>query len=203
LRARRAEETRAALVATAHRLFLTNGWAGTGMREVAAEAGVAIETVYAYFSSKRGLFKAVTDVAVVGDDQPVALAERTGFAAMGQGRRADRLAAAARVVVGVNARVAGLVKVLQEAAASDEALAGELRAARERQRGDVAAAFQLIVGREPTVTERDGLWALISADVYLLLVEESGWTSDAYEAWLADAFERLIPRAASPKRRND
>jgi AcrR family transcriptional regulator len=200
LRARRAEETRQALLVAAHRLFVSNGWTATGMRDVAAEAGVALETLYAYFASKRGLFQAVVDVAVVGDDRPVALAERGDFAAMGRGRRADRIAAAARVVVSVNGRTAGLAKVLREAAASDDALADELRATRERQRRDVSAAFQLIVGREPTVAERDGLWALTSPDVYLLLVEESGWTPDQLEAWLAQALERLVPRAPRSRR---
>ena len=61
------------------------------MREVAVEAGVAMETVYAYFPSKSALFQAVVDLAVVGDDQPVALAERAEFAAIGRGTRAGRI----------------------------------------------------------------------------------------------------------------
>ncbi len=85
LRARRAAETRDALLTAAHQLFVTRGWLATGMRDVAAEAGVATETVYAYFSSKRDLFKAVVDVAVVGDDLPVPVAERPEFAAIGRG----------------------------------------------------------------------------------------------------------------------
>src|SRR6478609_9563096 len=79
LRDRRAAETRAALLAVATRLFVTKGWAGTGMREVAAEAAIATETVYAHFSSKRGLLHAVTDIAVVGDDRPISVAERPEF----------------------------------------------------------------------------------------------------------------------------
>jgi AcrR family transcriptional regulator len=46
------------------------------MREVAAAADVALETVYSHLSSKRGLLLAVADEAVVGDDAPVPLAAR-------------------------------------------------------------------------------------------------------------------------------
>ena len=127
------------------------------MREVAAAAGVATETLYAYFSSKRGLFQAVVDTAVVGDDRPVAVAERPEFAAMGTGRHADRTAAAARLVTAIHGRTAALAKVIREAAASDDEIAAFLRATRERQRRDVAAAAELIMGREATATERDGL----------------------------------------------
>ena len=118
LRARRAAETRTALLLAANQLFTTSGWTGTGMRDVAALAGVATETVYTYFPSKRALFQAVVDVAVVGDDQPVALAERAEFAALGQGTRAERISAAAHVLTGVHVRTAAFAKVLREAANS-------------------------------------------------------------------------------------
>jgi AcrR family transcriptional regulator len=200
LRARRATETRDALLAAAHRLFVTNGWVATGMRDVAAEAGVATETVYAYFSSKRGLLQAVVDIAVVGDDRPVAVAERAEFAAIGRGRHADRAAAAARLLTGIHGRTAPFAKVIREAAASDGEMADVLRATRERQRRDVAAAAELIMGRAATVTERDGLWALTSPEIYLLLVEESGWTTEQYEAWIAKSLARLVPRSTSEGR---
>ena len=167
------------------------------MRDVAAAAGVATETVYAYFSSKRGLFQAVIDLAVVGDDLPVAVAERPGFAEMGRGRHADRAAAAARLVTAIHGRTAALAKVIREAAAVDEEIAAELEATRERQRRDVAAGMALIMGREPTPTERDGVWALTSPELYLLLIEESGWSTDQYEAWLAETLARVIPRPST------
>lgn len=194
LRDRQAADTRAAVIAAAGRLFAAGGWAGTGMRDVAAAAGVAIETVYAHFSSKRGLLQAVVDVAVVGDDRPVALAGRPEFAALGRGRRAARARAAARMLTGIYERTAPFAKVLQEAAASDEEIAEMLRVNRERQRLDVAAAIELVVGRAPTAVERDGCWAITSPEVYLLLVEESGWTPDQYEEWMAEVLERVVPR---------
>ncbi len=75
-----AVQTRAAVVEAATALFGENGWAGTGMRDVARAVGVAVETVYSNFGSKAELLLAALDVAVVGDAQQVPLAERPEFA---------------------------------------------------------------------------------------------------------------------------
>lgn len=190
------------MITAAHSLFVEQGWAGTGMRDIARAAGVATETVYAYFASKRGLFQAVVDVAVTGDDLPVAVAvaERPEFAALGEGPHARRTAAAARILVGIYLRTAAFASVMREAAANDDEIAGMLRETRERQRRDVAAAVELIMGRVPSTIERDGVWALTSPEIYLLLVEETGWAPQQYEAWMATTLERVIPRASSRRR---
>ncbi len=195
LRAKRAEETKATILSTATGLFTTRGWANTGMRDVAREAGVAVETLYSYYSSKRKLFDAVVDHAVVGDDEPVAVAERPEFLAMGRGRRADRVAAAASLTAAIHERTGPFAKLLREAATTDDEIAEVLRATRERQRKDVEAGFELIAGRPPTDDERDGVWAILSPEIYLLLVQESGWSLDQYERWLADTLARVLPRA--------
>lgn len=193
LREQQAEQTKHAVVRAAHDLFVANGWAATGMRDVAAAAGVALETVYSHFSSKRGLLRAVGDAAAVGDDAPVPLAQRPEFVAMGTGPRRDRLAAAAAVAAGVAVRTTPIAKLLREAAPADPVIAEMLLATRERQRVDVATAFELIVGRRPTDAERDGAWAIVSPEVHLLLVEESGWTTAQYEAWIAATLDRVLP----------
>ncbi len=36
------------------------------------------------------------------------------------------------------------------------------------------------------------LWMLSSRDVYRMLVHESGWSADRYEAWLSDTLVRLL-----------
>lgn len=199
LRERRAEETRAALLAAASRSFVERGWSATGMRDVAAEAGVATETLYKHFSSKRILFQAAVDQAIVGDDERLAVADRPEFAALGAGARADRLAAAARLTREINERTAGFALVLREAAPSDDHIAAMLRATRERQRRDVEAGVALILGRRPTVIERDGVWAIVSPEVYLLLVDESGWSLEHYEAWLAATLDRVLPEGRGPR----
>jgi AcrR family transcriptional regulator len=193
LRDQRAAETKAALLDAARRLFLANGWAKTGMRDVAGEAGVATETLYSYFSSKRALLHAVMDIAVVGDEQPVSVAERPGFAAMGVGSRRDRIRAAASLLAGIQVRTAAFATLLREAAATDGDIAEMLTATRERQRADVEGALRLIIGRPPTSKERDGVWALTSPELYVLLVDVSGWSLDEYEEWMVETLDRMVP----------
>jgi AcrR family transcriptional regulator len=165
------------------------------MREIAAAAGVAVETVYSHFSSKRGVLRAVVDASVVGDDAPVPLAERSEFLAIGKGRRPERIQAAALLLTRVQVRTAPVAKLLRQAAPADDEIAGMLSTTRERQRRDVAAAVELIVGRPPSAAERDGVWAIASPEVYLLLVEESGWAPEQYEEWVAMTLGCLIPRS--------
>lgn len=194
-REQQAAQTREALVDAATRLFLAHGWAGTAMRDIASEAGVATETIYTHFASKADLLQAAIDVAVVGDDAPVAVADRPEFAALGQGSRAERLAAAARVTSGINQRTAGFARVLREAAPTDETIAASLTATKARQHADVASGATLVLGRAPTTTEVDAIWALISVEVYFLLVEDSGWSIEQYEAWLAATLDAVVPKA--------
>jgi AcrR family transcriptional regulator len=194
LRAQRAQETKAALVTAATELFTTRGWANTGMREVAQHAGVAVETLYSHYSGKRQLLDAVVDRAVTGDDEPVAVADRPGFLAIGRGPRHGRIAAAAALVAAIHDRTAPFAKLLREAATTDQEIAEVLRATRERQRRDVAAGVELIIGRVPSDDERDGVWAILSPEIYLLLVQESGWSLDRYERWLAATLARVLPR---------
>ena len=195
LRVQRAEQTRAAVVASATRLFTENGWAATGMRDIARDAGVAIETLYTHFSSKPALLKTVIDIAVVGDDAPLAVADRPEFAAIGRGSRRARITAAARVTTSIHRRTAAFARLLREAAPTDESMAESLRSTRDRQRLDVEAGAQLIMGRTPTAAERDGFWAVLSPEVFMLLVDESGWSPEQYEAWVIDTLERVIPRS--------
>ena len=195
LRAKRAEETRANLISTATELFTTKGWAGTGMRDVARGAGVAVETLYSHYSSKRKLFDAVVDQAVMGDDAPVAVADRPEFLAIGRGPRAERIAAAASLTAAIHHRTAPFAKLLREAAASDEEVAELLSATRGRQRQDVEAGVGLVLGRPPTGQERDGVWAILSPEVYLLFVQESGWSIDQYQSWLSETLTASCRRA--------
>jgi AcrR family transcriptional regulator len=193
LRKQQAGQTRAAVIAAATGLFGEKGWAGTGMRDVAGAAGVAIETVYANFRSKSELLTACIDRAVVADDQPVPLADRPAFAALGRGTRAQRTRAAARLLTDIHQRTAGLILTVREAAASDPELARWRHAAEEGRRANVEQAAALIAGRSVTREECDGLWAVMAVEVYELLTTQRGWSPQQYQQWLAGIIIQLLP----------
>ena len=199
-RQQQAAETRDAVLSAAGRLFAERGWAATGMRDVAAEAGVAVETVYANFRSKADLLLAALDAAVVGDTRQIPMADRPEFLALGDGDPAARIAAGARLNAEVNRRTAGLHHALTHAAASDAILAARLREDEERRRTTVGHGAGMVAGRPLTDLERDGLWAVVGAEVYLLLTDLSGWTHQQYELWLADTMRRLLDQPPSDHR---
>jgi AcrR family transcriptional regulator len=178
----------------ANRLFTERGWGGTGMRDVARAAGVAVETVYSNFGSKGDLLLAALDVAIVGDDLPIPVAQRPGFAALGRGSLAERARAAARLVREIHERTWGIQKALREAAAGDPkaGLAERLTEGEERRRINVGQALELVSGRSVNDTDRDGIWAVVSMEVYRLLVDQSDWSASRYEEWLAEAIVRLV-----------
>jgi AcrR family transcriptional regulator len=83
----RAEEKRVRIVTAATTLFSRYGFKRTSIDLLAAEAGVAKPTVYAYFKDKDAVFEAVV-VAVCED-----LIARAEAASRGRGTIDDRLAA--------------------------------------------------------------------------------------------------------------
>lgn len=198
-RQKQAAETKAAVLNAARTLFSERGWGGTGMREVASAAEVSVETVYSLFGSKPELFQAALDVAVVGDLDEVPVAQRPEFQALGEMSWQEAVRAAARMMAAVHRDAVGMERALREGAASDPSLARVLVENEERRRSDTAKAFELIAGRRPTPTERDGCWALNSFEVYDLLVNRSGWSLRRYEDWLAERLSSLEQAATQRK----
>ena len=192
VRARRARETRQRILDAATASFAERGWAATGMRDVADAAGVSVETVYKNFESKVELLHRVVDVIVVGDDEPVPLAQREAYLAMGTGDVAQRAQAAAALVTGINTRQAPIVPAMREAAATDVTVAVLMTELHDRRRLEFRRSGSLITGRQPSEVETDGLWAVLSVDVYLLLTRHVGWTDAAYQAWAADWIVAIL-----------
>ncbi|MBW4473866.1 MAG: TetR/AcrR family transcriptional regulator [Stenomitos rutilans HA7619-LM2] len=56
-----ADQKREQILLGAMQVFLRSGYAGTSMDRVAAEAGVAKQTIYSHFQDKEGLFKALME----------------------------------------------------------------------------------------------------------------------------------------------
>jgi AcrR family transcriptional regulator len=95
----RGERTSAEIVQAAHHLFLTHGFHGTSMRQIAAGAGIALGSIYNHFPSKEDIF-----IAVVLQYHPLFDVLPAMNAARGDTIEALIRDAAARMVAGMDDR---------------------------------------------------------------------------------------------------
>lgn len=186
-----AAETRATVLEAARDLFTTRGWS-VGMREIAKAAGVSVETVYAIAGSKGALLLKVIEEGLVADVDPVPLTERPTFRALREGTRAGRVMVLARMIEEANQRIAPLSRTLAHAATSNVELATRADQYDAGTRQQYALIAELITGRRPGQDVVDGIWAIASPEVYLLLTGTAGWSGQKYRYWLADRIDQLL-----------
>ena len=191
---------RAAVVDAARHLFVERGYPATTIDAISERSDVPPATVYRLFTSKLGILRALIDSSVTGGDVPLA-EQPTAMALLADD--ADpvaQLAGFAAICRAVNERTAPLYRVLVGAANSDPEAAA-LLAERTRQRsagqdriaGSLARAGHL----RPGLRERDAadiIHALMSPEMYQLLVADRGWQAQRYERWLAQILiGQLLP----------
>jgi TetR/AcrR family transcriptional regulator, regulator of autoinduction and epiphytic fitness len=201
LRARQAQQTRTDILAAAVQLFARNGWAKTTLAAVAGEAGVAVETVYKSFRSKKALLQAAMDVAIVGDTEPLALLDREAFIRLADEPPAERFRDGVAVVAATfSGPVTRVWAAMQEAAAGDPEVAHWCTEHEERRRQTIAQWLKPIYRRDLDDHTLDILWVLSSLEGYTKLTTERGWTTDQWADWLVKQYELTLgpPPAAAP-----
>lgn len=110
-----------------------------------------------------------------------------------------------RVATEVNARTAPIYRILSSAAASDAdaaTLLEELTRQRQEGQGLVARALARQRALRRALRERDAsdiIHALVSPEMYQLLVLDRGWSPKKFEMWLTETLvDQLLvaPRRA-------
>jgi AcrR family transcriptional regulator len=207
-RREQAAATRRQILEAAQRLFERDGYAGTSMAAIAADAGVALKTVYVAFETKRGLLRALWHLLLRGDEEPAPVGERPWFREVVDEPDAERqLRLLAHHACAVKQRVATLMRVISEAAPADP----ELAALWDRIQSDFHATQRVVVeSLDAKRALRDGLdvekatdvlWTLNHPSQWWLLVGERGWAPDEFEAWLAESFcEQLLKQPRVSRR---
>lgn len=188
-RQEQAAATRDRIAEAARTLFATAGYGATSMETIAAEAGVAVRTVYSAFGAKREILSHICERWL----ERAGARERAGevFAEPDPTRR---LRAAAGWLV--NLYAAGFDVVMIFEAATDES--PETRAllrAKLAGRNEVMDAMIASLGehlRVPLPEAQAVFRALAAPGVYRELVDESGWTPARFEQWIADALARHL-----------
>lgn len=191
--------TRNAVIESAHRRFVEQGYAATSIKAIAADASVSEQTVYRVFGDKAGLLRAVILGAVGVEDEADALREGP---LIGQVAAAATPSERLRIVAqaahdSYQRELAPLEAVVVSAASADERVARLARDIAEQRYQDTRSLVVAILGD----AELDGVgiddvvdyvYAIESSPVYLALTAERGWTTQAYVDWFVDMFERMF-----------
>jgi AcrR family transcriptional regulator len=188
--------TRRRVLRAARRLFVANGYTATTMNDIAAEAGVALQSVYNAGDSKADLLHIVVDLEVAGDDEDVMYTDRAAFNAIGAEIDPRRqITMIAELVASVQERSAPVQTAYRQAAAVDPNVADHLEADLARRHQVFAAGFAMITReqlRHPPDESADIAWAVGSSEVFHLLRTRRGWDADHYRRWLIQTLQDLL-----------
>jgi AcrR family transcriptional regulator len=187
-RQEQAAATRARIAEAARRLFATQGYGATSMEAIAAEAGVAVRTVYAAFGAKREILALICERWL----EHAEARERAG-AVLAEPDPRRRLRAAAAWLVHLYRAGFDVVQIFE--AATDEspetrALLRSKLAGRNEVMDAMIASLAGHLGA-PVGEVQAVFRALASPGVYQELVVDCGWSPERLADWIADALERF------------
>jgi AcrR family transcriptional regulator len=200
LRDRQARRTRREIVDAAAGLFRAQGYVATTIDAIAAAAGVGRKTVFRSVGGKPECLKLAIDWAIVGDDEPVPIMDRSRVrTAMQHPDARWMLHDYADHFTTTAARSAPLIEVLGGAAGIDPVL-GELHRDLDRQRTvgmtNLAGHLRLRGALRGELTVDDAAQVLCTftdVPVYQRLVTRHGWAAGRFARWLGDTLvEQLV-----------
>ena len=188
-----AQQTRRDILRAARRLFAERGYAATSINDIAEEAGVAIQTIYARLGSKRGMLLALIDLideeAGAGPLVQEVTSARTPLAALRAGVRLTR---------GFQERCGDIIEALFTAAGAEPELADAVAEGQRRHRQGASITIDRI-------QELDGLRNDVAPKraqaLFALSTNHEAWRElirgyqldwDPAEDWLVDALSRAL-----------
>lgn len=187
----RALDTEQRILDAADSLFAERGYVGTSLAAIAERAGVNARTVYKIFDTKVRLLSRLVDVAIVGDQTDVAVAQRAwASAAFDAETGHERVHAFAAVIRRIMESAGPAFRAAAQAASADHDAAALWRIG-QRHRHDDATAFvsSLESSRllHPQRTRDQAIatvWLVSSPETFIQLTDGLGLTLDDYQTWI-------------------
>lgn len=195
-----ARATRLRVIGAARNLFVAQGYESTTIAQVARAAGVSVPTVQKVFGTKAGLAKAVYDVTLAGDDEPIPMGERPVFERLeAETDPREVLRLYTRIGHDLWSRLGDLFPVILAGAMSgdDDLVALRQTIAAESRIGARELVDKLVAvgGLRPDLDRDDAIdamWWLIQPEQYVVLVGQAGWSLDRFVAWFDATAARLL-----------
>jgi AcrR family transcriptional regulator len=185
--------TRRVILGAARKRFGERGYAGTSVKQIANEAGVAVQTLYSAFGSKSGVLRGLIDL-IDEEADVIALFE----AMMTAEDPRDALALFARIRRQIRERCGDIVAVMRAGARIDADIGTAWAEGMRRRHTGIARMVARLADagwlRPDVDSERaaDVIAALATDDVCDVLVEQRGWRFEEYETWLRDTMRTLV-----------
>ncbi len=198
LREEQAQETRLRIRKSARRLFAAQGFTETTITQIADDAGVAPQTIYAVFGSKSAIVGEMLQDLETSADIGAWVAKM-----IAEGDPHRQL----RIFVSMNRTLfekgAPILRAAMAARSEPEVAALIERGDGSRRVGTTqltqiwSSQEALREGLKPT-DAAELLWLLTSVEQYLLATDGLGWSPDHYEQWLGDLLDREMLESDEP-----
>lgn len=195
-----ANETRRRILEAARNQFMERGYSGATAEAIAAEAGVAAQTIYAIFKNKKKLLVSLMNVSpTTGVEDHTPMPERPSVQAVSHEHDQRRqLQMFAQVVASNLEQVAVISEIMKDAARIEPDFDRILQKLNRQRLEHMTLAVQQIAAngsfRDNMDEEyaRNTVWTLTSPEVFLLLTRDRGWSKEKYAQWLADTLTRAL-----------
>ncbi len=184
------------VIEAATNLFISKGYTATTMADIARDAGVAMQSVYAAGRSKGDLLRAAVERAVAGDDQEVMMHDRPVVTQMAEEPDPVRqVEICVGIICDVQERSEPIQMAFRQAAAVDAKVAAAVEIAHRQRRETFGRVIGLIPPnrlRHPATECADTAWAVASTETLLLLRNVLGWSWPQVHAWLGRTLKELL-----------
>jgi AcrR family transcriptional regulator len=179
---------------------MERGYAGATAEAIAAEAGVAAQTIYAIFKNKKRILVSLMNVSPsTGVEDHTPMSERASVQAVAQEHDQSRqLQMFAQVVTNNLDQVAVVFEIMTNAAKIEPDFDRIIQKLNKQRLEHMTFAVQQIAANGPfrekmdEADARDTVWTLTSGEVFLLLTQGRGWSKEKYAQWLADMLIRAL-----------
>lgn len=184
------------IIEAAREVFVDPGYAAATIKQLAAAAGVSVQSVYFVFGNKPSVLSALLDVAVAGDEEKTATLDRPWVAAaLGAPHPLGQLRIQVHHGRLILERTADILLALRAAASADDDAARLWQINRTQRRTVQEHLMVGIVEKAPTVdleTAVNVSLTLLSPETYTDLVVGAGWTGPQYEEWVVNTLAATL-----------
>ncbi|WP_285116083.1 TetR family transcriptional regulator [Leifsonia sp. fls2-241-R2A-40a] len=207
LRQEHAQQTTRRILEAAAGVFSARGYASASLADIAAAAGVSVESVKVH-GPKRALLLAAFELSFGGEAGESSLTERPEIAAIAAlDDPYELLARLVAFIAAANARTGGLWSTFTAASRDDDAVRIAYTELLGRRHADYLSMVSLLgergiasiaplspAGRRELA---DALSFVMSPEGHQQLIGESGWSFERYAEWLHATVRTLITEAGA------